>query len=445
MLGNSAPQNQRDLFRPLLTDFIDPGHELVLLAKKVDWKDFEEAFGQFYSDTGQPGMPIRFSVGCLMLKRLYNLGDETLAKAWQMNPYMQYFTGEAHFNHRFPCDPSDFSHFRKRIGEEGVEKIFAHSVALHGKDAKTKSVVSDSTVQENDTTFPTDAKLANKVIENCNKIAKKEKVDQRQSYTRTAKQLLRDTYNAKHPKRAKRAKKAQKKLRTIAGRLVRELECKLSSQTLEGYREELQRYKKVLAQQRSDKDKIYSLHKPYTACIAKGKVGKPYEFGNKVGITATMGKRIIITAVEAFMGNPHDGRTIEPLLEQCHRLHGHVPREVVYDRGGRVKGGKIGKTIISVPGPPLKKDSAYQKRKKRKKFRRRAAIEPVIGHLKKNFRMQRNYLKGEKSPKINAMMAATGWNLKKLMEKLKEEFLNLLFYIHRIQPVHQNNQTNLGS
>ena len=415
------------MFRPLLTDFIDPGHELVLLADKIDWKYFEGEFSKLYSNTGQPGMPIRFSVGCLLLKRLYDLGDETLANAWVRDPYMQYFTGEAHFCHRFPCDPSDLVHFRKRIGEGGIERIFAHSVALHGKDARTKAVMSDTTVQGNNVTFPTDARLAKKVIDKCNKIAKKEGVAQRQSYKRVAKQLVRDTYNGRHPKRAKRAKGAKRKLCTIAGRLVRELERKLPEGALAGYREDLELYRKVLSQKRGDRDKTYSLHKPFTACIAKGKAHKQYEFGNKVGITATMGKRIIVTAVDAFKGNPNDGTTIAPLLEQHQRLHGHCPEEVVYDRGGKVKGGKVGDTVVAVPAPPLKRDSEHQKRKKGKKFRRRAAIEPVIGHLKKRFRMQENYLMGKRSPKTNAMLAATGWNLKKLMEKLLEEFLWALF------------------
>lgn len=427
MLGKGTTQRQRDMFRPLLTDFIAPGHVLVLLAHKIDWVYFEKEFRKLYSNMGQPSTPIRFSVGCLLLKRLYDLGDETLAKAWVRDPYFQYFTGEAHFCHVFPCDPSGLVHFRKRIGEAGIEKVFAHSVALHGKDARTDQVMSDTTVQGNDITFPTDAKLAKKIIDKCNKIAKKEGVSQRQSYKRTAKMLVRETYNGKHPKRAKKAKRAQRKLRTIAGRLVRELRRKLPEQALARYEQELQRFEKILAQKRSDKDKIYSLHKPFTACIAKGKAHKQYEFGNKVGITTTMGKRIIVTAVEAFEGNPNDGTTIAPLLQQGQRLHGHLPKEVIYDRGGKVKGGKIGDTIVSVPAPPLKKDSAYQKRKKRKKFKRRAAIEPVIGHLKKQFRMQENYLMGKRSPKINAMLAATGWNLKKMMEKLLEEFLSPFF------------------
>jgi IS5 family transposase len=429
MIGKPPSQQQRNLFNPLLSDFIDMSHELVLLADKIDWKYFENEFSELYSHTGKPAMPVRLMVGSLMLKRIYNLGDETLAEAWKMNPYMQYFCGMAHFEHNFPCDPSDFVHFRKRIGEQGVEKIFVYSVKIHGKDAREKMVLSDTTVQENNTTFPTDAKLAKKIIDKLNMIANKEGVDQRQSYVRVTKQLVRNTYNPNHPKRRKKALKADKKLRTIAGRLLRELERKLSKEIFIKYQEEIDFYKDVLAQKRQDKNKCYSLHKPFTACIAKGKAHKQYEFGNKVGLTTTS-KTLIITAIKSFTGNPHDSKTIEPLLDQIQDNLDYIPQEVVYDRGG--KGQKqIGNTIISTPSKPFKRDSKYQKRKKQKKFRRRAAIEPVIGHLKTDFRMAQNYLWGETSPQINAFLAATGWNLKKMMKKLKQELLWLYLLLRK--------------
>lgn len=426
MIGKTDNKNQRDLFRPMLLDFIDNRHELVLLSDKIDWNYFEKELSRYYSTKGRPSMPIRLMVGCLILKRIYNLGDETLAKAWEMNPYMQYFCGVTHFEHKFPCDPSDFVHFRKRIGEEGVAKIFAYSVHIHGEKAHEKQVLSDTTVQENNTTFPTDAKLAKKIIDKCNAIAESTGIKQRQSYVRTSKQLLRETHNPKHPKRAKRARKANKKLKIIAGRLIRELKRKLSEELLENYyREELEFYERIINQKSKDKNKIYSIHKPFTSCIAKGKAHKQYEFGNKVGLTTTI-KTLIITAIKAFDGNPHDSKTIEPLLEQVKQNGLPVPKEVIYDRGG--KGQKqIQGTIISTPdNRPLKRDTEYQRKKKRKKFRRRAAIEPVIGHLKTDFRMGQNYLHGTDSPQINAFLAATGWNLKKMMLLLKEEAFSVL-------------------
>ena len=172
--------------------------------------------------------------------------------------------------------------------------------------------------------------------------------------------------------------------------------------------------------------RLPSLHKPHTARIPKGRAHKRYGFGNKVGPTATMGGRIIITAIGAFEGDPHDSRTIAPLLEQGKRPNGHLPKELVHDRGGTGKSGIMG-VAMAIPKPPPKRDTQYRKRKKRKKFGRRAAIGPVIGHLKKQFRMQRNYLMGKKAPTVNAMLAATGWNLKKLMEKLVEEKLYPFF------------------
>ena len=431
MRGKNKEKNQRELFRPMLIDFIDTSHELVLLSEKIDWKYFDTELSKFYSDKGRSSMPVRLMVGCLMLKRIYNLGDETLAQAWKMNPYMQYFCGMSHFEHKFPFDPSDFVHFRKRIGKEGVEKIFTYSVLIHGKKAQEKQVLSDTTVQENNTTFPTDAKLAKKVIDKCNAIANSCGVKQRQTYVRTSKQLVRETYNPKHPKRAKKAKKAGKKLKTIAGRLIRELERELSDQQLETYKEELKLYKQLIAQKRSDKNKLYSLHKPFTCCIAKGKAHKQYEFGNKIGLMTTF-KTLIITAIKAYQGNPHDSKTIEPLLEQAKQNNITVPKEVIYDRGGRGKK-QIQNTIISTPDTrPLKRDTAYQRKSKRKKFRRRAAIEPVIGHLKTDFRMGQNYLHGTESPQINAFLAAMGWNLKKMMLQLKEEAFYWLNFFNQI-------------
>ena len=430
MLGKN-PKKQPELFRPMLVDFIDDKHELVLLSEKIDWDYFEKEFSPLYSKTGNPSHPIRFMVGCLLLKHLYNLGDETLASAWIMNPYMQYFCGRVFFEHQFPCDPSNFVHFRKRIGEKGIEKIFSYSVRMH--DAKTSTsnfVLSDTTVQENNTTFPTDAKLCKKVIDYCNKIAENEGIKQRQRYTKVSKQLVRNTYNGKHPKRAKLARKSQRQLKTIAMRLIRELERNFTAEQQEFYRESMELYTKAVTQKRNDTDKVYSLHKPFTRCIAKGKAHKQYEFGNKVGLvtTSNKGKKIIL-GIKAFLQTPYDGHTIEPLLEQMETGGQQLPKELVYDRGGKGKT-EIKGVKISIPGVPRKTDTAYQKHTKRKKFRTRAAIEPIIGHLKTDFRLAQNYFLGETGPQINALLSATAWNMKKMMEILKEKiffyFLNLI-------------------
>jgi IS5 family transposase len=427
MLGKSKETQQRNLLEPMLVDFIDPQNELVLLAKTIDWKYFEREFAPLYSKVGKPSMPMRLMVGCLMLKQLYKLGDETLPAAWVSNPYMQYFCGEATFQHKFPFDPSDFVHFRKRIGQQGFQKIFAHSVLLHGEDVHNQKLsLSDTTVQGNNTTFPTDVKLCKKVIDKCNAMAEKEGVKQRQNYKRVSKQLVRDSYNGNHPSRKKRANKAKRHIRTIAGRQVRELERKLSPEQFDKHKQELEKYKKVIEQKKGAKEKIYSLHKPFTKCIAKGKAHKQYEFGNKVGIITT-GKpgKMVILAVEGFIDNLYDGDTISPLLKQMTDNGIGLPKELVYDRGGRGRSQVEGVKIV-IPSKPKKRDSAYEKSQKRKKCRRRAAIEPVFGHLKSAFGLQENYLHGEIGVKINALLSATAWNLKKLMEKLRAKAFGFL-------------------
>lgn len=440
MIGKSPQKSQRDLFRPMLEDFIDMQHELVLLGNKIDWSYFEKEFTPYYSEKGAPSVPIRLMVGCLMLKHIYNLGDERIPEVWVRDAYFQHFCGGVFFEHKFPFDPSDFVHFRKRVGEEGIEKIFAFTVNLHGKEVprRSKFSLSDTTVQENNTTFPTDAKLCKKVIDKCNKIAENEGIPQRQRYTRESKQLLRNTYNSKHPKRAKKARKAMRRLKTIANRQMRELERKMNDAQKQQYEKDLELCHRAVNQQKNDTNKIYSIHKPFTRCIAKGKPHKQYEFGNKVGLITTGKKGMkIITAIKAFSDNPFDGHTIEPLLNQMNVNGLNLPKELVYDRGGK------GKTVIHgvkilTPDKAKKQDTAYHKRQKRKKFRARAGIEPIIGHLKTDFRMAQNYLSGEKGMQINALLAASAWNLKKMMQKLKEEFLRLLFRL-LLQPFFLSN------
>ena len=174
------------------------------------------------------------------------------------------------------------------------------------------------------------------------------------------------------------------------------------------------------------KDKVYSLHKAFTCCIAKGKAHAKYEYGNKVGLIVDA-TSLIVTSIQAYSGNPYDGKTIEPLLAQLQSTLNYTPDELCYDRGGRGPN-KIGDTKIIIPSPPKKRDTSYQKQVKRKKCRRRAAIEAVISHLKQDYRMAQNYYHGERSPQINAYLAASAWNLKKLMAKLKKRFFGPNFH-----------------
>ena len=257
MLGKLPNKNQRELFRPMPVNMIDSSHEMVLPADTIEWDYFDNEFTSLYSYVGRSSVPLRLIVGCLLLNHLYNLGDETPAKAWIENPYMQYFCGMRCFEHKFPFDPSDFCHFRKRIGEEGFEKIFAYSVRLHKKEEtgqRSSWHLSYTTVQENNITFPTDAKLCNKVIDKCNKTAERLNIKLRKSCTRECKQLLRDTYNGKHSKRVKQADKARRRLKTIANAQLRDLERKLSNYQFSNFHEKLELYKRAVNQKKNDRD-----------------------------------------------------------------------------------------------------------------------------------------------------------------------------------------------
>lgn len=234
--------------------------------------------------------------------------------------------------------------------------------------------------------------------------------------------MVRDTYNGNHPKRRKKSNAAKRKLKTIAGRLVRELERKLPDDSFE---EELEIFNKVLLQEKNSKNKIYSLHEPEVYCMSKGKAHKKYEFGCKGSIVLGQKSGIILGAM-TFKTNVYDGHTLVDVLDQVEHLTGKRPKTATVDRGYKGKQ-MVGATKINIPKPPLKRDTEYQKRKKRKHFRRRAAIEPIIGHLKQDHRVARNFLKGQLGDSINFMMAAAGFNLKKLMVKLKKEISWLFF------------------
>lgn len=415
MQSKKSTKNQLNFLSPTLKEQLNSKQELYLLSQQIKWFYFEEEFGSLYSTEGRPAHPIRLMVSLLILKALYNLSDEELVEQqWEMNPYFQYFGGYDVLQWGQPCAATDLVHFRKRIGEEGIEKILKHSIELHGKDAMDKHVSVDTTVQEKNITYPTDAKLHKKIADKCVSIAKQEGVKLRRSYVRTTKNLVRDTYNGTHPKRRKKANAAKRKLKTIAGRLVRELERKLPHQQREAT---LALYKRVLAQEKHSKNKIYSLHEPDVYCIAKGKAHKKYEYGCKASVVLTQNTGIIVGAM-TFEENIYDGHTLDAVLKQTQLLTGNYPKTATVDRG--YKGtNKVENTSIIRPSKPLKRDNTYQKQRKRKHCRRRAAIEPIIGHLKQDHRAMVNYLKGKTGDKINFILSASGFNYKKLMKKLR--------------------------
>ncbi len=397
-----------------LEDTLNPRHPLYRLANKINWQRFEDAFSPLYcSDNGRPAKPVRLMVGLIILRNLRNISDENVVNQFQENAYYQYFCGMHDFVIEPPCTQSELSHFRKRIGESGVRLILEESIRVN-EDHDEESggtVFMDSTVQEKNITYPTDAKLLKKVVRRCMKISRKHDLPVRQSYTRILKQVYLDQRFRNNPRNHKKAARADRKLRTIAGRLVRELDRNLASSRTTGYEDLLSIFYRILEQKRDTKNKVYSIHEPEVECIGKGKEHRKYEFGNKVSIARTEGG-LIVGAVS--FRNEHDSKTVEATLEQVELNTGKLPRQVACDRGYR--GIKEARGVpILIPGTPGKSDSYYKRRKKHDLFCRRAAIEPTIGHIKSDHRMSRNYLRGVVGDAVNLMLSAAAFNFKRAM------------------------------
>ena len=325
-------------------------HPLYQLANLIRWNIFEETFSKYYSATqGKPAKPIRLMVSLLILKQVRNLSDESVVEQWSENSYYQYFSGEDFFTPQPPCVATELVEFRKRIGSEGVELILKESIYVNGKDADDENLSGDTTIQEKNITYPTDDKLYKKIIKECRAIADNELLELRQSYTQTVKKLSIIQRFRKNKHGAGAAKKANKKVKTIAGVLVRELHRKLPADKLNKHAHRLALYEKVLAQKRSDSNKTYSLHESHVKCYTKGKAHKQFEFGSKASFLITQTTGVIVGALN-FNSTEHDSKTLPKALEQYERLTASTPKNIFVDRGYR--GPKtINQTNIFTPKP----------------------------------------------------------------------------------------------
>lgn len=365
-------------------------------------------------------------VGLLLLKQLENLSDEAVVDRWTQNPYHQYFCGMEEFQWDLPCNPSDLVYFRERIGQEGVHLILSVSANMHENELSEKEIVVDTTVQEKNITHPTDAKLTVKIIKRCWSIAKEHGIQLRRTYHKEIKRHQLNQRWIGHKTKSGSARKSLRRLRTIAGILLRDLHRKLAADVLKERLKEFMICWKVLLQERKDKDKIYSLHEPDVYCVAKGKAHKKYEFGSKASVAITAESGIIVSAV-SHPKNIYDGHTLPEVLELAEAIMGNRPSIAIADRGYKGES-EINGTTILTPKPADKNATEREKEKMRHRFRRRSSVEAVIGHLKQDFRLMRCYLKGTLGDQINLLMAASAWNLKKWMRGVSFcQFLRLLF------------------
>jgi IS5 family transposase len=311
MLKKRQPSTQSSFLMPTLHEQCDPRHPLRKLGERIPWSDFEEAFGDYYSEEGRPAKPVRLMVGLLLLKQMYDQSDEDVVERWVENPYWQQFCGMSDFQWELPCDPSDLVYFRQRIGEQGVALILAASAQMHGKRAQENEVVVDSTVQEKNVTYPVDTKQYRKIIMRCWKLADKSGIRLRRRYRKEVRACIMAQRLRKDPRRRKAARRGHRRLRTIAGTLIRELERKLPEALRTEQSAHFILYRRVLAQKPQDTNKIYSLHEPHIYCVAKGKEHKKYEFGTKASIAMTKTHGVIVAAVahEKNLRRSHSARS----------------------------------------------------------------------------------------------------------------------------------------
>jgi len=434
MRPREPSKSQDDLFRSRLDQIINMRHELVRLGGAITWSVIEQRLGEVYSDgPGQPPLPTRLMAGASILKHMFDLSDEELVRRWVENPYFQHFCGETFFCHAAPFDPSSLSRWRKRMGAERLEVLLQESlvVAVGTKAADLRDlskVTVDTTVQEKAVTFPTDAKLMNRAREKLVKLAGQHGLKLRQGYPRVGKLALMQYQRYAHAKQFNRARRELRRLKTYLGRVIRDIERKLKlAPGLEPLlRPMLFLAHRVHAQQRGEPGpKVYSLHAPEVECIGKGKAHKPYEFGVKVSIATTVaparGGQFVLAA-KALPGAPYDGHTLATVIPHIEALIGNEVKRIIADKGYRGHGAPAPYNMrVFVSGQRRGVTPAIKR-----ELRRRSAIEPVIGHLKSDHRMGRNFLIGRDGDAANAVLAAVGYNFARLLAWLRRQWRALI-------------------
>lgn len=407
-----------------LVELLNHSHNLYRLANIINWNYLEQTVGKTYAEgPGRPETSVRLIVGLHYLKYLENKSDEEIVKGFIQNPYWQYFCGCEYFEHTLPIHPTTLVKWRKKIGLQKLEKLLEETINIAKRERfidsfELKIVNVDTTVQEKAVTFPTDAKLCHKMRRVLVKAAKIRSIHLRQTYERVGQKAFIMQGRYAHARQMKRFKSQIRKLKTYLGRTIRDIKrkCLTPDKQLSNL---LNLSERILNQKRNDSNKIYSIHAPEVECIAKGKAHKKYEFGCKVSIVTTSRKNWIV-GVEALHGNPYDGHTLNSSIDQVERLSGQRPQQAFVDKGYKGKNNYPDDVEIMVAGRKKKATPTLAKY-----FKRRSAIEPIIGHIKTDHRMGRNFLLGKIGDRVNAILSGCAFNLKKIMNLFKQEDLVL--------------------
>jgi transposase, IS5 family len=442
-----------DFFRARLDQMIDLRHPLAALAGRMPWAQIEGALapafarrnrqgevvcssdlfgttleiaGAGVSAGGRPRLPIRLMAALLYLKHAFNLSDEELVARWSENVVWQYFSGQEYYTPQFPCDATQIGRFRTAIGETGVEELLKATLdtAIETKAVRPtefERIIVDTTVQEKAIAHPVDSRLLEIARAKVVQAAKRVGISLKQTFVKEGKELRRKAGGYAHAKQFKRLRRTVKRQRTILGVVLREVKRKLatassgSPTTIAHLNTLLERAERIRTQQPKDKDKLYALHAPEVECIGKGKARKPYEFGVKASIAVTHQSGLVVGA-RSFPGNPYDGHILSAQLEQTRILLedvGKIPKQVVVDLGFR--GVDHDNPEVQIIHRGKYKSLTKQQRRW---LKRRQAVEPAIGHLKSDHRMDRCWLQGQLGDALHTVLCATGYNLRWLLRAM---------------------------
>lgn len=431
MKPSQINNNQDNLFQSRLSNQINPRHEMVILSKMINWDGLEMEFSSFYIDNGkggQPPKPVRLMVGLLLLQHLHSLSDEQVVRGFVENPYWQFFCGYDFLQWELPIDPSSLTNFRNRIGADAMNKILALTINIAVKSEAVmvkdlEKVIVDTTVMPKNITFPTDSKLYDKARQNLVKLSEKHGLNLRQNYNLVTKRLSFQIGRYLHAKQMKRARKAMKKLKVILGRVMRDVARKIQSsgnqtQLIKIFSIKLNQAKSLLAQQKSDNKKLYSLHEPNVDCISKGKARVRYEFGCKVSLTTTH-KQGLVIASQSIAGNPYDGHTLKSALTKSEELTKIKIKSACVDKGYKGHGIDPKEVTIFISGQKRHNGKSLT-RSIKKQLKRRSAIEPMIGHMKNDGRLGLSRLKGIVGDQINAILVGAGHNLRLILNHIRK-------------------------
>jgi IS5 family transposase len=453
-----------DFFRARIDAMINLNDPLAVLATRLPWAQIEATLaakferedragqilegrdmfgptqalvGAGTSNAGRPKLPIRLMASLLYLKHSFNLSDEELVVRWSENVLWQFFSGQAYYEHRLPCDATQIGRFRRDLGEAGMELLLKATIdtAVAIKAVKPNDlerVIIDTTVQEKAIAHPVDSRLLEIARHKVVSAAKRAGIKLKQTFAKEGKELRRKAGGYAHAKQFKRLRKVVKRQRTIVGIVMRQVRraCQADGfvpehpKALSDLQMWLERAERIRTQQRKDKNKLYALHAPEVECIGKGKARKPYEFGVKSAVVVSH-KHGLMLGARTFTGNPYDGHIMSAVLEQATNLMQDVAaaiKVVVGDLGFRgVDADNPGKHIIH--RGKLKSLTPQQKGW----LRRRQAVEPAIGHLKADHRMDRCWLRGALGDALHAISCAAGYNLRWLMRAIARLGLGPVF------------------